>query len=58
MLTSRTRPREHMHRHQVRLTAVDRRAEERVEEFTLGGGRTPHLIAVGPADPTRVNWRT
>ncbi|APA98232.1 Leucine dehydrogenase [Nocardia seriolae] len=39
---------EHMHQHQVRLTALDRRAEERVEEFTLGEGRTMHLIAVGP----------
>ncbi|WP_405498501.1 MFS transporter [Nocardia sp. NBC_00511] len=39
---------EHMHQHQIRLTAVDRRAEERVEEFTLGEGRTMHLIAVTP----------
>ncbi|MFJ4655416.1 MFS transporter [Nocardia sp. NPDC088792] len=48
---------EHMHQHQVRLTANDELAEQRVSEFTIGEGPTRHLIAVGPPDVTRVRRR-
>ncbi|MEV6066503.1 MFS transporter [Nocardia sp. NPDC052001] len=49
---------EHMRQHQLRLTATDAAAEARVAEFTIGEGRTLHLIAVTPPDPARSWWRT
>ncbi|WP_040748875.1 MFS transporter [Nocardia transvalensis] len=39
---------EHIRQHQVRLTAQDRLAEQRIEEFVVGEARTRHLVAVQP----------
>ncbi|MFF0492358.1 MFS transporter [Nocardia sp. NPDC004068] len=47
---------EHMRQHQVRLTANDRLAEQRVGEYTTGESHTLHLVAVRPVQPVRT-WR-
>ncbi|WP_024805382.1 MFS transporter [Nocardia sp. BMG51109] len=39
---------EHMRQHQVRLTAQDRLAEQRLERYTVGEIQTRHLVAVQP----------
>ncbi|WP_054811511.1 MFS transporter [Nocardia arizonensis] len=39
---------EHMHQHQVRLTAQDRLREEDVSRFTRGEDHVTHLVAVPP----------
>ncbi|MGN2637283.1 MFS transporter [Nocardia takedensis] len=42
---------EHMHQHQVRLTAQDRLREQDVSRFTTGEDRVTHLVAVQPGRP-------
>ncbi|MEV0292347.1 MFS transporter [Nocardia sp. NPDC050710] len=39
---------EHMHQHQVRLTAQDQLREQDVSRFTVGDDRVTHLVAVEP----------
>ncbi|WP_330257336.1 MFS transporter [Nocardia sp. NBC_00565] len=39
---------EHMHQHQVRLTAQDQLRERAVAEFMIGADTTTHLVAVEP----------
>nr|WP_228001380.1 MFS transporter [Nocardia australiensis] len=39
---------EHMHQHQVRLTARDQLREDAVAAFTTGDARVTHLVAVEP----------
>lgn len=39
---------EHMHQHQVRLTAQDQIRERAVAEYTIGEPIITHLVAVGP----------
>lgn len=39
---------EHMHQHQVRLTAQDRLREAAVQKFTVGEDEVTHLVAVEP----------
>ncbi|WP_068018594.1 MFS transporter [Nocardia mexicana] len=46
---------EHIRQHQVRLTAQDRLAEQRVAEYTVGESRTLHLVAVQPVRTWRRN---
>ncbi|MET7768935.1 MFS transporter [Nocardia sp. NPDC005366] len=42
---------EHMHQHQVRLTAQDQLREREVLRFTVGEEKTTHLVAVEPYRP-------
>ncbi|MEU8899697.1 MFS transporter [Nocardia sp. NPDC048505] len=39
---------EHMHQHQVRLTAQDQVREKEVSRYTVGEDQITHLVAVGP----------
>ncbi|MBH0774870.1 MFS transporter [Nocardia bovistercoris] len=43
---------EHMHQHQVRLTAQDQVREREVARFTVGADRVTHLVAVAPNRPS------
>ncbi|WP_432279009.1 MFS transporter [Nocardia brasiliensis] len=40
---------EHMHQHQVRLTAQDQIREQAASKYTVGDDRVTHLVAVMPA---------